>query len=459
MSLAEFFVRHLGYRIWLTYRGETAILKYYRQFSPLWRADREKLEALKMESLRAILIHAAQTTEYYKSCFGRLGFDPRSVKRASDIAALPFLTKEDLNRKMNEVLSSSFKRAELVQSSTGGSSGVPLTFYRDRRATAMRRAQDHLFNAMIRVHAGAKRAWVWGSPLDVVKMRKLRTRIANFLTERAIHFYSFDTTPATIESFLQQLNRHRPEVIFAYPNMLAAIAEHARNESIRVEQVGKVIVTAEPLWEWQRLLFKEVFGAETFERYGSREFGTFASEGYDHEGMHIFEPGYCCEVIDSDGEPVAEGEMGELVITDFFNYAMPLIRYRTGDMVRIEDRLCSCGCSWRRIVAIGGRIADMLLRPDGSRVAGLVIVNALHTTGVRTRVQVVQTSVDALTVKHLISATVPVDIKNRLQRRLDEVFGAPVNITYLPVEELTYDKSGKYRYVTSECSKDVYAVG
>lgn len=458
MSVAELFVRHLGYRFWLARRGESAILKYYREFLPLWTADRQELDARNIESMRAILRHATKTTNYYRSCFTRYGFDPESVSQCSDISKLPFLTKDDLNRDMDSIMSNSFVKEDLVKSSTGGSTGLALTFYRDCRTTSLRRAQDHLFNASIGVYPGTKRAWVWGSPLDVFSPQSLKAKIGNFLSERAIHFYSFDATPASIGDFLAQLNKHRPKVIFAYPNMLATMAEFARDQRIGMNPISKVVVTAEAVYDWQRRLFKDVFGAETYERYGSRETGTFASEGYDHAGMHIFEPGYHFEVIDTQGNPVPEGEMGELVLTDFYNHAMPMIRYRTGDLVKIDSSPCPCGCAWRRIVAIGGRTLDMIVRPDGSRISGLVIVALLQDARVESRVQVVQTLPDSLTVRHLASDIIPFEARANLKRELDQVFGVSVNISYQPVEELTYDKSGKYRYVICECGGNVNAV-
>jgi phenylacetate-CoA ligase len=220
---------------------------------------------------------------------------------------------------------------------------------------------------------------------------------------------------------------------------------------MKMPPIRNVIVTAEPLQEWQRPLFREVFGAETFGRYGAREIGTVASECTLHTGMHLFEPSYHLEVVDDAGRDIPYGQIGELVVTDLFNRGMPIIRYRTGDMVVIDDGCCPCGCTWRRIVGIGGRIVDMITRPDGSRVEGLVIINALHTSGFRLRVQVVQTTPTSLIVRHLSSDRIPEPARDAFAKRIREALGSTVTVTYEPVEQLRYDPSGKYRYVTSEC--------
>jgi phenylacetate-CoA ligase len=451
LKLTESFIKHLGYPFWLAYKGELGIMTWYRKFKPLWTVDREKLRELRQPALVAMLAHAASTTKYYSELFRKLGFDPRSLKSEHDIKQLPFLTKEQLNQDIDSFLSNAYRREQLVCSSTGGSSGLSLTFYRDRRAQVVRRAQDYLFNARIGIFPGQRRAWVWGARMDSFSMRSLKARFSNFLTERAIYFYAYDAPPEKIDEFLWKLQQHRPKVIFAYPNMLAAMAQRASQTCIAVS-LPKVAVTAEPLYDWQRELFRQVFSAETFERYGSREIGTVASECSQHSGMHIFEPSYCLEVIDQSGNRVPNGQMGELVVTDLFNYAMPLVRYRTGDMVVIDNDPCGCGCTWCRIIGIGGRIVDMIVRPDGAKIEGLIVINSLHTSGVRVKVQVVQTTPRSMVVRYLKTDTITEDVRCRFHGRMSEALGAPPDIVYEPVSQLRYDPSGKYRYVICECS-------
>jgi phenylacetate-CoA ligase len=457
MTLMKIFVRHVGYRLYLAYQGESRILSDYKHSLPLWKADRGVLAARRLVDLKAMLNHAGATSAYYRDVFQRVGFDPNGVTSLSDLAALPFITKSDLAGEMSRVLSSQFRKEELVAYTTGGSSGLTLTFYRDRRTTEIKRAQDLLFSGKIGVYPGTKRAWVWGAPLDAWRQQTVKSRIRNSLSERAIFFHSYEGSSASIETFLHRLNKHRPGVIIAYPNMLAVLAEYARDHKIPVYPVPKVVVTAETVYDWQRQLFKEVFDATTYERYGAREMGTLASEVDCHHGLHIFEPSYVIEVVDQRGHAAVNGEMGELVITDLCNHAMPLIRYRTGDLVALEESPCTCGCTWRRISKVGGRILDLVTRPDGSRVAGQVILDIVRDVALKCRIQVAQTALSTFVIRHLEADSINNDVRSKLSESFKTYLGAEVTVVYEKVAELTYDKSGKYRWFINELSRKTTA--
>jgi phenylacetate-CoA ligase len=449
VGISEWFVRNLGQPLWLAYRGEWSQPRFRRQFAQLWSADRAELDEARRQSLRALLRHAGEHSAYYRRIFAEHQFAPDALAGFADLKKLPTITKHTLNSSMSEVLAANYRPEELMRSSTGGSSGVTLEFYRDRRATVIRHAQDYFFNAQLGLFPGMKRAWVWGSELDAFSLGSLKARLSNFVTERAVYFYSFDATAERMRVFLKQLARHRPRLIIGYPNMLVALADFAVRENIKVPAVEKVITTAEPLYEFGRRKLREVFGAEVINRYGLRELGTVASQTSEAGGLVLFEPSYHIELLDNNGEQVAPGELGELVITDFFNYAMPLIRYRTGDLARLKEAEGSSG--WRELSAVAGRVVDMLVRPDGSLIAGEAVLMALRQVGIRCKLQVVQTEPDRLLIKHLRDEKIADEHRQELQQRLDQLFDVEIALTFVAHDSLGYDKSGKYRYVTSEC--------
>lgn len=107
-----------------------------------------------------------------------------------------------------------------------------------------------------------------------------------------------------------------------------------------------------------RDIVKKKFDLELFETYGAVEFGWLAFECNEHCGLHMTTNNMYLEIVDEEGEQVSAGEQGEIIVTGLYNRAMPLIRYRIGDLGIPSDEKCPCGRSWPLIKSIEGRIND-----------------------------------------------------------------------------------------------------
>jgi phenylacetate-coenzyme A ligase PaaK-like adenylate-forming protein len=131
----------------------------------------------------------------------------------------------------------------------------------------------------------------------------------------------------------------------------------------------------------------KAFGAKVHDIYAMQELGVLATECSAGRGLHGFEDQFVYEVVDpSTGEPLDDGKVGELVVTDLHRSAFPLIRYRTGDMTSIERGTCRCGRTALRLTGIKGRATDAILGEDGRRVYPADMLGMLegnpHVTGV-----------------------------------------------------------------------------
>ncbi len=121
-----------------------------------------------------------------------------------------------------------------------------------------------------------------------------------------------------------------------------------------------------------RTLIEEVFGCRVFNRYGCREVSVIASECAEHAGMHVMAEGLYVEVVRGD-RPAQPGELGAVLVTDLLNLAMPLVRYRIGDMAAVEDGGCACGRGLPRLRTVEGRVTDFLVGTDGRLVSGAAL--------------------------------------------------------------------------------------
>ena len=117
-----------------------------------------------------------------------------------------------------------------------------------------------------------------------------------------------------------------------------------------------------------------------FETYGNREVMLMATECEEHDGLHVQAENLVVEVVvrrdDTDGtRPAAPGELGEVVVTDLHNLAMPFIRYATGDLATAaDDSPCGCGRGLPRIASVEGRTSDVLEDGDGHQVSGIALM-------------------------------------------------------------------------------------
>ena len=121
-----------------------------------------------------------------------------------------------------------------------------------------------------------------------------------------------------------------------------------------------------------RALLEEVFGCPVFNRYGCREVSVMASECPAHCGLHVMAEGLYLEIETPNG-PAAPGEMGAILVTDLLNGAMPLIRYRIGDLAAWAEGPCPCGRGLPRLRSVAGRVTDFLVGADGRLVSGVFL--------------------------------------------------------------------------------------
>ncbi len=124
----------------------------------------------------------------------------------------------------------------------------------------------------------------------------------------------------------------RPQTMIAYTNPIYEFARFIEAEGLPVPSLHSIVVGAEKLHAFQRQKIEEVFGVRVFETYGSREFMLIGAECEEHAGLHLSMDNLLVEVVDDEGSPTPTGEIGNVVVTDLFNYAMPFIRYVTGDL-------------------------------------------------------------------------------------------------------------------------------
>jgi len=212
-------------------------------------------------------------------------------------------------------------------------------------------------------------------------------------------------------------------------------------------QTNGIVATSMMLLDHERCLIEKVFGVPVTNRYGCEEVSLIACECELHQGMHINAEHVIVEFLRDDGSPCSSGEDGRLVITEFVNFGMPMIRYEVGDRGVPGERVCNCGRGLPMLENISGRVADFLVAEDGSRVAGISLIENTLTKypGIQ-QMQLIQNQPLTLEVNLVPASSYCDEVQAALEATLEQALGKSISITVKVVTRIPQEDSGKYRF-------------
>jgi len=321
--------------------------------------DRKNLEKLQAERLMKTLRQAVNSPYY-----GRIPEINHAIKSGitsiEQIRELPFTTKEDLRKDFPWGFLSTDKREVVRLHSSSGTTGNPTVVYHNRHdlsswANLMARS---LFAAGVR-------------DTDVFQnMAGYGLFTGGLGFQYGVEMLGCLSIPAGAGNSLRQIKLMRDygtTVAHAIPSYLGRLYDVFKEEGLDPRKDTKLhtlVIGAEPHTEEHRQRIEEMFGVKAYNSFGLSEMNGpgVAFECTEQNGLHIWEDAYVVEIIDPITlQPVADGEIGELVMTTLDRVAMPVIRYRTRDLTRFLPGECKCGRTHRRIDRIAGRSDDMFI--------------------------------------------------------------------------------------------------
>jgi len=335
------------------------------------RASRTTLATLQLERLRAQLAHAAAHSPFYRRKLKAAAARPK-LRSLADVRALPFTTKDELTQNQAEhppwgdLLAVPFENVVRVHM-TSATTGRPLAFL------------DTADDWQGFFHSYARSLYAFG-------VRKSDMVMAAFSYGPWIGYWSgfyaaqdlgclvFPVGGLSTDQRIDALLTYPITVLGCTPSYALFLAEHAAKKGIDLAKETKIRITwhtGEPgaSIPATRAKIEAAFGGRAFDLPGLTEIAAWGFECDARSGLvHVHED-YCYpEVLDEAGAPVAPGGRGELVFSSLYRRAMPLIRYRTRDVVQMADRRCPCG---RTLLAFEGGVLARL--DDMKKVRGVIV--------------------------------------------------------------------------------------
>ena len=400
-----------------------------------------ELRAYQFRRLSEHLRFAYEHVPYYRALLDAADLAPARVTSFDDFARIPTLTRA-LVRERYEDLQARPQLPRVQRMSTGGSTGEPVTVLIDMERMGFGEAARLRSHRWFGLEPGAPEVALWGVSQQRTATDRLRAWRDHLLNWRVLS--AFDMSEASLARYATLIQRFRPAKMYGYASAFHLLAAYLATTTWRPPRGLKAIfTTAEPLFDFQRKAIQAVFQCAVATEYGSRDGGLAAIECPDG-GLHIQAEGMHVEILGTGPDGV-----GEIAVTILDSFAFPIIRYRTGDLGRLDPRPCPCGRSLPRLGSVEGRQTDFIVTPDGRCVHALGVIYPLREIAAIREFQVVQETVDHVTVSVVPAAGYSPDDARHIGEQLRLRLGAQVHVDVVTTAAIARTAAGKFRYVVS----------
>lgn len=346
--------------------------KAYQDFRSLtgevetWSPD--QVWEYQFKQLKRTLNHAANYCPYYHARFLERQFNVQKLRGPEDMQQCPMLEKVDLIDHLPALVSTDVPEKQRLYITTGGSTGVPVGFYLQK---GISRPKEQAFLEAMWRRAGYED----GDRLVVIRGHvtdsRARGRIDSYDPTRDwLMLSSYHLTINRLDDYLEAIENFHPDILHAYPSAALLIAEYLEKtgQSWRTP-IKALLCGSERLTIPQKKLLEKVFHCRVYRWYGHSERVVLAGEGRDSELFYFF-PQYGLVEFG----PEDEHGYQEVIGTSFHNMAMPLIRYRTGDYVKLHNGPGDREFFWPTVSEIAGRDQEFLVSGEG-RLISLTAIN------------------------------------------------------------------------------------
>jgi len=395
-------------------------------------------ENLKKKYIDKLLIHATNSTPYYSS-----------YKNFNSIQDFPVIKKVIIQQNFDKFQSTEYKDKDNFKVSTSGSTGVPFFLYQDKN----KRRRNHSDVIYFLKESGFKignRLY----ELEVWRGHNEKNRLKAWL-QNTIQFDISKLTDKRIESFIELLknDKQSKKTMLGFASSYEMIAQYMERNNIFLDNLGltSAIANSEYLNPYTKTTLGKHLNTQILSRYSSEEIGIIAQQTLNSPNSFVINhASYVVEVLQFDNnESVKPGEFGRIVVTDLFNFAMPIIRYDTGDIAKL-------GINDEGVIQldeIEGRKMDVIYDSDGNLISSFVVYTKFYKYyHLLKQYQFIQQSEKDYEVKLNLQGNT-FAFEDDLIAIIKSDFGEDSNVTITYVDEIPPLSSGKRRKVVNNYKK------
>jgi phenylacetate-CoA ligase len=413
-------------------------MKYLNECRKIATWGEKEINDLQAKKLERLLIHASHKSPYYKSL---------SITPDSDpflwLKKFPVLEKAAVRQKQNELLS--VVKDPLIKVQSSGSTGFQTTVYLSRAEQSMTRAIQTLW-------------WEWagfkiGDPILQTGMTPHRGFVKG-VKDTLLNTYYLPAFCPTREEYFRALSwakKQKKPVLAGYASSLYVLAQRAQEYGIDIK-FKTAISWGDKLFDHYKAKIHDVFKTETYETYGSAE-GLMMAGQYDQPWMYLSTPDVYLELLDESGREVEEGQMGHVIVTNLNGYAMPLIRYRLGDLaIKLPKGQYPADrkLSFPFLQKVIGRDTDLVRTRSGKYLVVHSFTGVFEHFPQIKQFCVLQENLDGIAIQYIPGVGFKSDCLELVREKIQGYIQEPFEIAFEEVSLIPPTKSGKPQIIISK---------
>ena len=419
---------------------------YLRNSFELYFLTAEEIKKRQNKQLR-LLLNIASKSYFWNERFNKYNIDISKRNLKNEIKKLPILTKEDVKANLDKILIEDkylkpFTNYKLRKCSTSGTTGSGLIFSETGESEAMRWAIWWRYRYLIGLKESTWCAFFGGRTVVSPKVKEPPFWRVNYPCKQVL-FSTYHISEETSLFYLRELKKRKFKWIHGYPSSLSLIAYYALKFEIDLGNNLQIVTTgAENLLAHQRTLMEKAFNVPIMNHYGQAE-GVANFSQINNDGYLVDEDYSIVEFIKTENK-----NKYKVIGTSLYNFAFPLIRYDTQDIVDIKDNKIELENNWREVNNIDGRSEDYLLLNDGAKIGRLdhIFKDLVEVI----EAQFVQINKGEAELFIVTSSQFSEISLKKLEDLIHEKLGTRIDIKITKVKRIQKSKSGKLRMVKTK---------
>ncbi len=394
------------------------------------------------KELRRIIQLAHAHVPFYRGAMEVFHVKPKNIQTLDDLDQMPFVEKDMLRKRAMDFLSTKSLSPALYKCHTSGTTGTPLTLYRDLRNVGFEYAMLRRQRLWAGLGDGERYATLKGEVLPPKRIDQQKFWQMN-IAENKLVMSSYHISEQNVQQYVDALDKYQPVAIDGYPSSIYTLAKLMLQRGLMFPMKA-ILTSSETLAPEQKGIIETVFQCRVFDYYGMAE--RIAAIHTCEFGSYHVVPEY------SIVEFVRNGALGdgfvEIVGTSLNNDAMPLIRYRVGDIAELTNTRCTCGRAYPVIKGIVGRTDDSIITPSGKVVGRLdhIFKGVNHLV----QAQLYQPQQDKIILRVVADASFSQHDGDLVLENLYHRVGDGIQFEIERVPEITRTSRGKIKSVISD---------